>query len=527
MNFPTLTMADLFRGISRFGDRIAVSAGDTTLTYAELDRSATRLAVYLRSQGVRPGTPVAIAMSNCPEFVVADQALIKLGAAKVPINDMLSGEEIDYIIRDSGAVLVISDSGMYERFEPFRDGWPIHSYILTGRTVASLSPDVISWQQALADSGDSLVADPRSPGDVGIILYTGGTTGRQKGVVHTQSGLSINMLAHAIEMGLRDDEVILVSTPLPHAAGLVAQAGLLRGAKLVLTRGFDAEKAVEMMREQQITYAFMVPTMIYRLLDKVAEQGANLPSLRTILYGAAPMSRSRLEQGLDLLGPVFMQLFGQTEAPDFLTRLTREDHLDPASQRLASAGRAATLVELAIAAPDGERLPAGAVGEVVAKSPYVMKGYHNLPDVTAETLRDGWLHTGDLGWMDDEGYLYLVDRLKDMIISGGMNVYSTEVENALVGAPGVGQVAVVGVPHPDWGEAVVAFVVPSAELPFDEGHLAAVARERLAAYKRPKLFVEHGSQLPLTPYGKVDKKALRKMVTFDGLNVEVCLTDGR
>lgn len=522
-----MTMADLFRGISRFGDRIAVVSGDEALTYADLDRRAARLASYLRSQGVRPGTPVAVAMSNCAEFVIADQALIKLGAAKIPINDMLSGEEIDYIIRDSGAVLVISDSGMYERIEPFKDAWPIHSYILTGRTVASLTPEVVAWEDALKGSGDSRGSEARSPGDIGIILYTGGTTGRQKGVVHTQSGLAINMLAHAIEMGLRDDEVILVSTPLPHAAGLVAQAGLLRGARLVLTKGFDAARTVETMKQHEVTYAFMVPTMIYRLLDRVAEDSIQLPALRTILYGAAPMSRTRLEQGLELLGPVFMQLFGQTEAPDFLTRLTREDHLDPASQRLVSAGRAATLVELAIAAPDGEHLPAGAVGEVIAKSPYVMSGYHNFPEMTAETLRDGWLHTGDLGWMDDEGYLYLVDRLKDMIISGGMNVYSTEVENALVGAPGVAHIAVVGVPHPDWGEAVVAFVVPSDGRSFDADHLDVIARERLAAYKRPKLFVEHPGQLPLTPYGKVDKKELRRRVTFDGFHVEVCMSEGQ
>jgi fatty-acyl-CoA synthase len=527
MSYPSLTMADVFRGINRFGNQTAVVFDDSTLTYADLVSTATKLATYLRSHGVRPGTPVAIAMSNCPEFIVADQALIMLGAAKVPINDMLSADEIDYIVRDSGAVLVIADVGMYELVASVRDSWAIHSYVVTGIADGDLRAGVVSWQDATRKMLGSGRFDPAQPGDSGIILYTGGTTGRQKGVVHTQSGLAINMLAHAIEMGLRDDEVILISTPLPHAAGLIAQAGLLRGAELYLTRRFDAAEAVAAINERKITYGFMVPTMIYRLLDRVAADGSDLPSLRTILYGAAPMSRARLEQGLELLGPVFMQLFGQTEAPDFLTRLTREDHLDPSSQRLASAGRAVTLMEVAIAAADGEHLPAGAVGEVVARGPYIMKGYHNLPDVTAETLRNGWLHTGDLGWMDDDGYLYLVDRLKDMIISGGMNVYSTEVENALVGSDGVAQIAVVGVPHPDWGEAVVAFVVPSVLAEFDPARLDAIARDKLAAYKRPKRIVPLDGQLPLTPYGKVDKKALRGLVSFDGSDEDTAQSVGR
>jgi fatty-acyl-CoA synthase/long-chain acyl-CoA synthetase len=416
---------------------------------------------------------------------------------------------------------------MYERIAPYRDGWPIHSYIVTGPAAQSPAVGVVSWQDATKTLIGAPQFDPAQPCDTGIILYTGGTTGRQKGVVHTQSGLAINMLAHVIEMGLQDDEVVLVSTPLPHAAGLIAQAGLLRGATLHLIRRFDAEETVAAIATEKITYAFMVPTMIYRLLDRIAEAGVSLPSLRTILYGAAPMSRPRLEQGLELLGPVFMQLFGQSEAPDFLTRLTREDHLDPSAQRLASAGRPVTLMEVGIVAPDGEHLPAGAVGEVVARGPYVMKGYHNLPDVTAETLRDGWLHTGDLGWMDDDGYLYLVDRLKDMIISGGMNVYSTEVENAFLGVEGVGQIAVVGVPHSDWGEAVVAFVVPSAQSAFDPARLDAVAREKLAAYKRPKRFVELDGQLPLTPYGKIDKKALRKLVDVEENGVATPENAGR
>ena len=515
MTHPTLVMADLFRGITRFGTKPAVIFGEDVLTYAELVSQSRRLAAFLQSCGVGPGTPVAVAMSNRPEFIVADQALIVLGAAKVPINDMLSAEEIDYIVRDSGAEVLIADAAMFDRVVSVRDAWSIETQVVTTDREDQLPPGVVGWSASLRHSDDDFkTAMPPFPADAGIILYTGGTTGRQKGVVHTQSGLAINMLAHAVEMGLGDDETILVSTPLPHAAGLIAQAGLLRGATIYLTSRFDAEEAVTAIREHGVTYAFMVPTMIYRLLDCIDGSAVGLPSLRTILYGAAPMSRVRLEQGLQLLGPVFMQLFGQSEAPDFLTRLTREDHLDPSSQRLASAGRPVTLMQVAIVGPDGQHLRPGEVGEVIARGPYIMAGYHNLPEVTAETLRDGWLHTGDLGWMDEDNYLYLVDRLKDMIISGGMNVYSTEVESALVACAGVAQVAVVGVPHPDWGEAVVAFIVPDPEHPLDSQALDDLAREKLAAYKRPKRFVALEERLPLTPYGKVDKKALRNLVSF-------------
>jgi fatty-acyl-CoA synthase len=515
MTHPTLVMADLFQGINRFGTKPAVIFGEDVLTYAELASQARCLAAFLQSRGVGPRTPVAVAMSNRPEFIVADQALIVLGAAKVPINDMLSAEEIDYIVRDSGAEVLIADAGMFERVVNVRDAWLIETQVVATDSEDQLPPGVFGWCASLRHSDrDFKPAMPPLPADTGIILYTGGTTGRQKGVVHTQSGLAINMLAHAIEMGLGDDETILVSTPLPHAAGLITQAGLLRGATIYLTSGFDAGQAVNAIREHGVTYTFMVPTMIYRLLDCIEESAVDLPSLRTILYGAAPMSRVRLEQGLRLLGPVFMQLFGQSEAPDFLTRLTREDHLDLSSQRLASAGRPVTLMQVAIVGTDGQRLRPGEVGEVIARGPYIMAGYHSLPEVSAETLRDGWLHTGDLGWMDEDNYLYLVDRLKDMIISGGMNVYSTEVENALVTCAGVAQVAVVGVPHPDWGEAVVAFIVADPEEPLDSKVLDDLARERLAAYKRPKRFVALKEPLPLTPYGKVDKKALRNLVSF-------------
>lgn len=256
----------------------------------------------------------------------------------------------------------------------------------------------------------------------------------------------------------------------------------------------------------------MVPTMVYRLLDHAAGRDLSNSRLRTVLYGAAPITPHRLRQALEVFGPVLMQLYGQSEAPNFLTRLRREDHaLDPATvHRLTSCGQPVLLAEIAVADDHGRRLPADQVGEVIARSPYLMAGYHQRPEATAATLRDGWLHTGDIGYLDPDGYLYLLDRKNDVIITGGMNVYSAEVEQLLQACPGVSQVAVVGLPDSDWGEAVVAFLVadPSAG-GVDEDLLRQRCRDVLSAYKRPKAFVTV-TDLPTTAVGKVDKKRLRQ-----------------
>lgn len=488
------TLFDLFgTSLSRFGDRVAVRDGSRKMTYAELARDRDRLAAVLQAWGAGPSSPIAIMVGNRCEWLVADQALIRLGAAKVPINHMLSGPEIEYILKDSGARIALVDAEM-AKFALAAD-------------VAHVLTVGADWQAALerADTKGLPQVSP-SADDTGLILYTGGTTGRQKGVVHTQSGLAINLLAHVAEIGLLDDERMLLTSPLPHSAGFLAQAGLLKGAEVLLEPRFDAERVIELITDERITFLFMVPTMIYRVLDAAEARGSDTSSLRTILYGAAPITPERLEQGLRRFGPVFMQLYGQSEAPNFLTRLAREEHDLSRPDRLRSCGRPAILVTIAVLDDMGGHVPTGAVGEICARAPYVLDRYHGLETKTAETLRGGWLHTGDLGFIDADGFVHLLDRKNDMVISGGMNVYTTEVEQVLASCSGVDQVAVVGVPHPDWGEAVVAFIVSAAG--FDEAELVARCREEMATYKRPKAYCRCES-LPMTSLGKVDKKAMK------------------
>ena len=501
-----LTLRALFTGkLGRFGDRPAVVHGAATMTYRDLDRQMGRLARGLASFGIGPGDAVAVMMSNRAEFLISDQAIIALGAVKVPVNHMLAATEIAFILADSGAKVAIADAGLLPAALSVASGdGPLRHVITVDKPAAG----AVGWAEVLASAdGDEPPAAQVDADSPAIILYTGGTTGRQKGVVHTQRGLAVNLLAHVAEIGLLDDERLLLTTPLPHSAGLLAQAGMLKGGIIYLDDKFDVDRVLEHLSRDRITFTFMVPTMIYRLLDRLGDSPADATSLRTILYGAAPILRERLVAALTTFGPVFMQLYGQSEAPNFITRLTRQDHDLARPEKFTSCGRAALLMDIAILHEDGRPVSAGRPGEICVSGPYVMARYHNLPDTTATTLRGGWLHTGDIGLMDDDGFVFLLDRKNDMIITGGMNVYCTEVENVLQACPGIAQVAVVGLPHPDWGEAVAAFVVPE-DGGFDERVATAHCRATLAAYKRPKQYCPVET-LPTTPFGKIDKKALR------------------
>jgi fatty-acyl-CoA synthase len=514
--FAVPTLTQLFdNALERFGERSAITYQGRCWSYREIAQQAQRLAGALSKAGIGPGGRVALMMSNRPEYLVADLAIIRCGGVKVPLNDMLSTAEIEFILRDSGVTIAVADPGLLPAALA-SDATALHTIVavaLEGDRPAR----AVDWDDFLYSAPDHLAPDAvpiqgPAPEDLGLILYTGGTTGRPKGVTHTQRGLAMNLLSHIVEMGLGDEERILLMSPLPHSAGFLAQAGLLRGATILLERRFDPDRALDLIGAGAVTFTFMVPTMIYRLLDRTPGRNLQASVLRTILYGAAPITLERLQQGLQIFGSVFMQLYGQSEAPNFLTRLRREDHaLDPAlAHRLTSCGQPVLLADVAVLDENDEPLPAGQLGEIAARSPYVMAGYLAMPGKTAETLRGGWLHTGDIGYMDADRYVYLIDRKNDVIITGGMNVYSSEVEQFLQTCAGVLQAAVVGIPDPDWGEAVVAFVVTTDPhgAQVSDDHLSDRCRSGLAAYKRPKS-IRRVAELPLTPYGKVDKKLLR------------------
>jgi fatty-acyl-CoA synthase len=506
----TLTDA-LIASLDRFADRVAVSVDGREYTYRELDERSNAVANALVARGVEPGDRVALMMSNCLGYVVADLALLKAGAVKLPLNDMLTENEFEYMLRDSGAGTVIAGPEFTETLASLVDAVDT---VERGFVIDSDSDRFESLADLEAE-GDSTTAPDVTvrPEDPSGHFYTGGTTGDPKGVVHSHDNFLQNMYAHITELDLTGSDTLLLMTPLPHSAGAFLWAALLVGAKSVIRPGFDPGQALADIEEHDVTWTFLVPTMIYTVLDHPDLASTDTSSLETLVYGAAPMTPARLREGLEEFGTVFTQFYGQTEVPNVITVLGKEEHRiaieDDEEQRLGSAGQPALMADVKIVDTEtGERQPPGSEGEIMATAPYVMDEYWELPEKTAETVEDGWVHTGDVGKRDEDGYVYLLDRKSNMIISGGMNVYSTDVEDVLVTHEGVSQVAVIGVPDEKWGEAVTAIVVPDDDSVTAEA-IHAFADEELADYKRPK-HVEFRDELPQTPYGKIDKKALRE-----------------
>jgi long-chain acyl-CoA synthetase len=356
-------------------------------------------------------------------------------------------------------------------------------------------------------SGEHVEVAEVAGDDIGWLFYTSGTTGNPKGAMLSHAVLLFVTVAWLADLTPLDEtDVTLHAAPLSHGAGFHALAATARAAHQVIppTPNFDPTGTLALINEVGVTNTWMVPTQIVMLAD-AAPAALALPTLQYVVYGGAPMTPAATARALERFGSIFVQLYGQGESPMTITVLRRQDHRP---ELFGSAGRARPGVELAIMDEDSRRVPAGTVGEVVVRGPSVMSGYWNRPEATAETLRGGWLHTGDLGRLTDDGCLYLLDRTKDMIISGGSNVYAVEVERVLGAHPGVADVAVVGVPDDLWGEVVAAVVVPAAGLGLDETTLEAHCRATLAGYKVPRRWVRADS-LPRNAYGKVLKRELR------------------
>jgi fatty-acyl-CoA synthase len=492
----------------KHGQRPALVTESGVITYLELDRAANRCANFLLGNGVGAGDVVAVMLGNSAEFVVVDQAIIRAGACKTAINAMLSIDEQCHLLRASRAKIAVAGPDQIDAaLRVQSEGGVLTTVVAVG--VDRAPQGSVGWTASLASRSEIAPLEEPTPDTIGRLSFTGGTTGIPKGIRHAWGRMALNLLSHVIEMELDSSDRLLLTSPLAHSAGLYMQTALLRGAAVHLGDGFNAREVIARVRREDITYLFLVPTAIYRLLDALALDGGTLPSVRTILYGAAPVSRETISRGIEMLGPVFLQFFGQTEAPNWITRLGKDEHLpSEGADRLASCGRAVTMAEVRIIDEAGSEMPPGEVGEVVTRTPYTMVDYVDNPQATEDAFVEGWLRTGDLGWMDAERFVYLVDRAKDMIITGGLNVYCREVERAIAAIGGVADVAVFGMPDPEWGEIVVAAVVPESGLTLDPNQVRQASREVLSRYKVPKVVITVTS-LPLTAAGKIDKKNLR------------------
>jgi long-chain acyl-CoA synthetase len=456
--------------------------------------------------GLSTGDRVAIVMRNRPEYIEALFSIWHAGLVAVPVNARLHRDEIAYILGHSETAVVVIDDDHADDVEPLVD------------TVDSLQAAVIApgerWDRLTATAPAPLV--DRQADDPAWLFYTSGTTGRPKGATLTHRNLLMATLSYFADIDqLMPQDCILHAAPLSHGSGLYGLPHVARGAVSVVPHsgGVDGGEIAELLDRWPGMSFFAAPTMVKRLAGDPAVGAADLSHLKTIIYGGAPMYLADLEDALGVFGPRLAQIYGQGESPMTITALSKQDHADRGhprwQDRLQSVGVPRTDVDVRVVDDDDQKLPVGEIGEVVVRGDVVMAGYWKQRDATAEALRGGWLHTGDVGSFDADGYLTLRDRSKDLIISGGMNIYPREVEEALLRNTGVRAAAVVGRPDNEWGEAVVAFVVATdGAAPPAIDDLDRTCLDNIARYKRPKAYV-FVDALPTNNYGKVVKRELR------------------
>ena len=500
-----LTLGGLMlRALKRFPERTAFAWDGGSMTYAGALDLVGRFQAALAGTGLGRGSRVALLSANRADVWLASLAAQLSGMCTTSLHPMGSlADQLD-ILEDAGVEALIVDSQTY------RDrGGELAAHGDRLKAVLTAGPseygrDLLALAEAV---GTHTARDLAAPDDVAVLGYTGGTTGKPKGALRRHGSWVAMTNAILADFELPPEVRYLAVAPISHVAGTKIPATLLRGGTNHLLKGFDPERVLASIARNRITVTLLVPTMIYVLLDHSKLEATDLASLELLLYGASPMSPSRLVEGIERIGPVFCQLYGQTEGYP-ISVLRRADHDPSRPERFASCGHPVSNLEVKLLGDSLAEVSLGEPGEICVRGPQVMESYWNRPDQTEETLKGGWLHTGDVARADEEGYLYIVDRKKDMIVTGGFNVFPREVEDALMSHPAVAMAAVIGVPDPKWGEAVTALVVrrPRATVAGEE--LIGLVKERKGSPQAPK-WVEFVDSLPLTAVGKVDKKALR------------------
>ena len=497
-----------------------LTMGGRSRSYAEVQRLSWVIARALARSGVRPGDKVAVLSGNDPVAFSCVFGIARAGAVWCPVNprnEAAENRELLDLFDCSCLIFQGSFAPLVARIAP---GLP---KVTTLVCLDAGDPGVVTavplrrWLAGLPE--EPWQAEP--PGDVAMIAGTGGTTGRPKGVQLT--GHNIETMTALTLMGYPFDgrPVYLALAPLTHAAGVLCFPIMALGGEIVIMPAPDLAEFLGLIGRHRVTHAFLPPTLIYLLLDHPGLAAADLSSLQCLWYGAAPMSAARLEQAISAIGPVMGQLFGQTEAPMMISTMAPKDHFHPdgslARERFTSAGRPTPLVTVAIMDDEGRLLPAGQRGEIVVRGPLVMAGYYQDPAASAEAARHGWHHTGDIGYLDPDNYLFIVDRAKDMIITGGFNVYSAEVEQALLTHPAVLDCAVIGLPDDKWGERVTAVIQPHPGQDLADADLRAFVKDRLGSVKAPKQ-VEVWPDLPRSKVGKVLKAEVKSRLLDDSGN---------
>jgi acyl-CoA synthetase (AMP-forming)/AMP-acid ligase II len=488
----------------RNGDKVALITEGDTWTYQRLAQTVRAIAAYLTERGVGLGDRVALQGMNSPEFISAVLAIYRVGAIAVPLNYRLQQEELGYLLRNAEVVLLFADGEFTEALDRAAEGMPIR-----GRVRFDARPGIEGWSpldRVLVEyDGAATPIAEVAEGDPQRIMYTSGTTSRPKGVVITHRMAHLNALTHAVEIGLSAADRVLVSSPLYHIAAWDAPGlgTLLLGGSLVVMRKFDADTALRMIERHRVTGGIFVQAMLHALRG-ASDESRDLSSLRWVIFGAAAGELYREIQRM-LPTTRLVQAYGMTEACSAIAYI---DH-DHAAAKRGTVGTAVPFVEFRVADEQDRTVPAGTAGQILLRGPKVTPGYWADPELTAEAWRCGWFHTGDVGVVDEDGFLSITDRLKDMIRSGGENVASQEIERVIYTHPGVLETAVIGVPDPKWQEVPKAYVVCKTGVTISAEELIAHCRASLASFKTPKQ-VEFVDALPRNPSGKVLKRVLRQ-----------------
>ena len=499
------------RNAGLYPDKTAIIQGDIRVTFSQFDERVNRLANAILGLGSMKGDRIAVLHHNCYQYIELYFASAKIGTPIVPLNYRYNANEILYVIIDSGAKMIFFGKEYLSTINIIKkEITSVEHFICIDDSLLGMKnyEEIISMASAIEPV---LTLDEE---DIAILGYTGGTTGKPKGVMTTHRNIITSCYNTALERLLTPNDTHLIIHPIFHAGGANSMfAFSFVGAANVILNASNIDIILKTIQEYKISHLMFVPTMILLMIEHPNIGSYDLRSLKTIYYGTAPISIEPLKKAMRLFKCAFSQTYGMTETFVPISILKPEDHkLDGSAEddkRMSSAGREVMGVKVKIVDPNGREVETGEIGEVVAKGKNVMKGYWNQPELTKEVLKDGWLYTGDMGRMDELRYIYIVDRKKDMIISGGENIYAKEVEDVLSAHPAVTHAVVIGVPDNIWGEAVKAFVIKKKGAEVTEEELITFCKSRLASYKKPKS-VEFVEDFPRSTAGKVLKRELKE-----------------
>lgn len=504
------------RAVNEYPDDLAVVYKSTRRSFSDLNTRVNCLANSLLKLGLKKGDRVGMLLRNCSEFIEIDFALSKTGIVRVPLNARLTSNDHEYMLSDSMSNTLIFGEEFTETVREIRPNLrTIKVFIRVSEGLSKENAtDAFDYEDLITNSQTDEPFGEVEEEDLHTLFYTSGTTGKPKGAMLTQkswANVAINLI---LDYGpISKEDVILNLQPLSHGAGFFVLPFFVKGATNVLVPEFKAPLIFETIEREKVSVLKLVPTMLYQLVESPDKSRYDLSSLHSIIYGGSPIAVPRLIEAVQFFGKKLVQLYGQAEAPMCISTLSKRDHIIEGSQevikRLSSAGKPCVNVEVRVVDERGKDVKVGEVGEVIVKGYHVMKGYWNLPEATAEVLKEGWVYTGDLGYLDAKGYLFLIDRKRDVIISGAFNIYPKEIEDVIGTHPKVKEVSVISVPDEKWGEAVKAIVVPKEGTEILEREIIDYCRDHMASFKKPKS-VDFVKDLPRNPYGKVQKTVLRE-----------------